>query len=629
MKKIFFILLALHTVFAAAQENIILLIGNDSLMKNTDAVIRNYESVFIQTDLNNATHKVSETVTVLNEQGKYHGTVVISLDKFTELKSFSGTITDIFGKTIRKIAGKDLTTTAYSPYLASDDKYSHYEYQPVGYPYTVHYEYELKIKNGIPYYPRFLPVTSYRTSLEKAKYTLQVPSGTEIRFKAERIPRPEPLVTGTAGNKTYEWTVSDIPAIQREPYAPELLSLIPVLRVAPNDFCMEGQCGNMSDWNNLGKWISKLMTDREEISPQLKEKLISLTANASSDKEKVKIVFEYLQSSTRYVAILLGIGGFRPMSASDVEKTGFGDCKALSNYMKSMLAAVGIPSRYIVISTERKNVYPDFASLGQMNHAILAVPMESDTLWLECTNQLLPFNYPHTNIAGHQCLLVTDDGGEIRRVKKDSGSDNGNERTIRLEIDPAGNAKGNVSSLHRKKSYERILMNFVHNMSREEQINELTKNLHVPKATITDLQILQNNTENPDVRLNYRVVLDKFANRSGNRLFIPFSVLRPSLTAISSSKRTQDIVIAGLMQTEVLNVAIPENYVSESIPKSVTISSRFGEYSIDTKWDNNTLSIEQKISLKAGRYPADRIEEFRDFLKDIEKESGRRAVFRQ
>jgi hypothetical protein len=629
MKRIFAILPVLFAISAAAQENAIMSLGNDSLMKHTDAVIRNYESVFIQNDLNNATHKISKTVTVLNEQGKYHGIVAIPLDKFTELKSFSGMVTDIAGKTIKKMARKDLTVNAYSPYLASDDKYAYYEYRPAGYPYTVHYEYELKIKNGISYYPGFYPVASYRTSLEKAKYTLQTPSSTEIRFKTEKMSQEQPLVTETATSKTYEWVFSDIPAIQREPYAPELISLIPVLRVAPNDFCMEGQCGNMSDWNNLGKWITELMAGRDELSPRLKEKLISMTADASSEKEKVKILFEYLQSTTRYVAILLGIGGFQPMSASDVEKTGFGDCKALTNYLKCMLTAVGIPSVYTVISTDRKDLYPDFASLGQMNHVILAVPMPADTLWLECTNQLLPFNYPHTNIAGHQCLLVTDEGGKICRVKEDTASNDNMQRTILLEIDAAGNAKGAVSSLHRKKSYEKILLSFVHNMSREEQINELAKSLRAPKATVTDLHILQNNTENPDIRIDYKVLLEKFANKSGNRLFLPFSVLRPSFAAINPGKRTQDIVVNGMMQTEVLHVTIPDGYTPESIPKSVSINSRFGDYFIHTGCEGNVLHIEQKIHLKSGHYPANSIEEFRNFFKDIEKECGKRAVFKQ
>ena len=123
---------------------------SDSLKKNADAVVRHFESVFVQTDVNNATHKVIEIVTVLKEDGKEHGNTVIRLDKFRDLKKFSGKVTDASGKVIKKIGKKDLTTTAYSSEMASDSKYSYYEYQPTKYPYTVRYEYEVKIKNGIP-----------------------------------------------------------------------------------------------------------------------------------------------------------------------------------------------------------------------------------------------------------------------------------------------------------------------------------------------------------------------------------------------------------------------------------------------------------------------------------------------
>ena len=121
---------------------------SDPLMINADAVVRDFESVFVQTDMNNAIYKVTKIITVLKEDGKEHGNIVISLDKFRDLKSFSGKITDNSGKVIKKISKKDLITSAYSSHIATDDKYSYYEYQPSRYPYTVQYEYEIKIKNA-------------------------------------------------------------------------------------------------------------------------------------------------------------------------------------------------------------------------------------------------------------------------------------------------------------------------------------------------------------------------------------------------------------------------------------------------------------------------------------------------
>ena len=601
----------------------------DSLQKNADAVVRYSETVFVQTDMNNATHKVTEIITVLNEDGKAFGHVVVSLDKFRDLKSFSGKVTDASGKVIKKVSKKDLTTTAYSPHIASDDKYSYYEYQPSKYPYTVHYEYEVKIKNGISYYPVFAPIRNYNLSVEQAKYRIQLPSGMELRYKAERMPNDKPEESKVGENTVYEWSATHIPAIEREPYSPDFKDMVPIVQMAPNDFCMEGQCGNMSDWDNLGKWLGKLMTGRDVISPQLKEKMLVLTANAANEKEKIERVFKYLQSATRYVSIQLGIGGYQTMSAADVEKNGYGDCKALSNYMQSLLAAIGINSIYTVISTDNADLYPDFASLGQMNHAILAVPLASDTLWLECTSQVLPFNYAHTNIAGHQCLLITPEGGRICMVKKQPDIDDDKSKSVTVQIDESGNGKAHVKADYQLSAYEGM-MGFVHQMSREEQINSLARGLQVAKAQINNLQIQPNDCENPDLRLDYDAYIEKFANKSGNRLFIPFSLLQPAFTSVNSTKRKQDIMIqGGIQRIDTLLMTIPAGYIPEAIPRPAALNSMFGDYSMDIQWKENTLQIIQYIFIRKGRYPASAIEEFKSFFKNMETEWNRRAVFKQ
>ncbi len=170
--------------------------------------------------------------------------------------------------------------------------------------------------------------------------------------------------------------------------------------------------------------------------------------------KKIAAIYQYLASTTRYVSIQLGIGGLQPIAAADVNRTGFGDCKGLSNYMRAMLTELGIPSVYTVISTTNRRLLADFASANQNNHVILQVPLSNDTLWLECTNPTLPLGYVHHSIAGHDALLVGPNGGTLCQLPTYADSLNTQVNNTLVTLQPDGNAKVEVKQTSRLFQYE-------------------------------------------------------------------------------------------------------------------------------------------------------------------------------
>ena len=158
-----------------------------NLLEDANAIIRFEETLFTQTNQNNATEKVTKVITILNDKGKGFANIVIHQDKFHELKSFSGEIYHATGKLFKKIGKSDLTTTAYSSDLASDDYYGYYTPSTPSYPYTVKYEYEVKWKNGVVNYPSFVPVPSFSCAVEKSKLILHIPQNISVRIKMNNI----------------------------------------------------------------------------------------------------------------------------------------------------------------------------------------------------------------------------------------------------------------------------------------------------------------------------------------------------------------------------------------------------------------------------------------------------------
>jgi hypothetical protein len=82
--------------------------------------------------------------------------------------------------------------------------------------------------------------------------------------------------------------------------------------------------------------------------------------------------------------------------------------------MKAALKAVGIKSYIGIINAEYNDepVDPDFPA-NNFNHAILCVPGQKDSVWLECTSSTTDFNELGSFTENRYALLITDNGGAL------------------------------------------------------------------------------------------------------------------------------------------------------------------------------------------------------------------------
>ncbi|NJL74106.1 MAG: transglutaminase domain-containing protein [Saprospiraceae bacterium] len=167
----------------------------------------------------------------------------------------------------------------------------------------------------------------------------------------------------------------------------------------------------------------------------------SLTAQASSEEEKVAILYRYMQQNMRYVSVKLGIGGWQTFDATYVEQNKYGDCKALSNFMKAMLKVIDIPAYTVLVYAGESRlpyeVEEDF-SFPRFNHVILHIPKLN--YWLECTNPINPPNYLGSFTSDRNVLLVTEEGGKLIRTPRISNDLNRKISATEIHLETTGAA---------------------------------------------------------------------------------------------------------------------------------------------------------------------------------------------
>ena len=254
----------------------------------------------------------------------------------------------------------------------------------------------------------------------------------------------------------------------------------------------------------------------------------------------------------------------------------FGDCKALSNYLHAMLAACDIESFYTIIHTQNKHIPRDFATPAIANHAILGVPCQRDTLWLECTNTDVPFGYVHQSIAGHDAVICHDGKAEVVTLPAYADSLNTECQRIDVRLDEAGNASLSLSSVSRARQYEwtRPILD----LARDKQADFLRRSFQLPLAQVDSLrceEVLDKPL--PEMHIRASITALRYANKTGSRLFVPVAPLRSGPGRFTAERRHDLWIDKGYCDTDSLTLHLPEGYVVEALPKSVTIENRFGK----------------------------------------------------
>ncbi|MBR0042140.1 MAG: transglutaminase family protein, partial [Bacteroides sp.] len=306
--------------------------AQDKWSPNSYSIIKETTTEVFCTSPTEYTSIEKRIISVTNERGKDAINFVVTCDKFREMKSFSGTIVDNQGNIIKKIKKNDLKKTEYSNEMASDDYYYYYDYIPIKYPITITYEWEMKIKKGYLSFPTFAPQQDYNQTVERAYYKLTTPKEITPLIHLANIPEGNISKKENQENNTIEIELLNLQPVIEETYAPPIKERIPHAFIIPAKFHFDGSNGKQSSWTELGKWQYELLEGRDILPPALLEEVLKITADCTTPLEKVKAIYDFLGRTTRYVSIQLGIGGLQPASATDVYRTGFGDCKALTNY---------------------------------------------------------------------------------------------------------------------------------------------------------------------------------------------------------------------------------------------------------------------------------------------------------
>lgn len=614
--------------FYAQNQNYAVATIPAALTENANAVIREKVLTIEISSIKSMTISTKRVVTVLNEKGLEDLNAAEYYSNSSKIKSMEATILNKDGQEIKKIKRRDFKESSVSEgAIITDNKLVYLDYTPVIYPFTLVYESVVETSNTA-FIPKWYAVESAYVSVEFTKLSIDYISNLGFKYKEFNFDASSAIQkVETATNLTY--TATNIPAYKYEAYSPAFQNFAPYVMFGLTSFNLEGVEGVASDWKNFGSWMyESLLKSTEEIPQPTKDKILQLIGTEKDPLKITKIIYQYVQDKTRYVSIQLGIGGWKPMLAKDVDRLGYGDCKALTNYTRSLLKVAGVPSYYTVIygDTDIRNLQQDFVSM-QGNHVILGVPTDKEMLWLECTSQTTPFGFQGDFTDNRYALVIKPEGGEIIKTHEFKTEENTQLSNGNFTIDATGNFSGSVVIKSKGTQYDNKFGNEL--KSQDDRI-KFYKNYfwYINNLNLKDISFANNKNE-VEFQESLAFQASGYANVVSGQMMFAINAFNQS-NNVPQRYRTRKNpfeIERGFYDYDEITINLPSEFTLEAKPDNFELKDKFGYYKIElVSLNDNQLLYKRTYQLNPGLYSENEYESFRKFKETIAKMDNAKII---
>ena len=415
--------------------------------------------------------------------------------------------------------------------------------------------------------------------------------------------------------RTYE--LKNIPSLKSEKSMPDFNEIVPKLKYCSATFNTRTF---LTDWSDISNWYRNLISEKFEPDETVSDLAKNLTRGLQTDKEKIKVLYDYVRNNTRYVAKNIGMGSIVPASPQDVYSKKYGDCKGFSALLICMLSEIGIEAYPVLLNTQTDYLDENYVALSQFNHMIVVALNRGVKYWMDATARYCPFdNLPYGDLD-KKVLVIKDESEFMETPPLDSKQ---NVTDFNLTVFPAKNndvfIKGKIiltgqpaliyrSVLLNKNEYDQnkwLIEHIKYYFQGSDDIYCELKNLEIVKDP------LEINFENK--------VSDIFSNVNSIMIFKPLNIRTKNIEPLSTGRQFPYLNIYPEIINEKINIIVPSNYFVEDLPETKTFQSDFGVYSIFYKQWGDTLKIERNLSKTLKRIPTYQIEEYNKFSSLVEE----------
>ena len=458
--------------------------------------------------------------------------------------------------------------------------------------------------------------------IEKKTVSFTIPKWLDIELKELNFDgfSIEKKISEDGGNKVYTYTISNTEAQRSEDFMLGPSYFEPHILILPKAHHKKSEEVTLfKETGDLYSWYKSLVDQMEDNPEVFKEKVEELTKDATTDEEKIKSIYYWVQDNIRYIAFEDGIAGFKPDESNNVYEKKYGDCKGMANLLKQMLVLAGFDARLTWIGTSRIAYDYSTPNLSVDNHMICTLNHNGKRYFLDGTQKFNAFGEYAGRIQGRQVLI--EDGKEFVLDYVPEETSEANKEYFVLNYKIENDAL--VGDAHKKFNGEsRAQFLYRYNSLKTDKKEEALKkylNENDKNVSISEIKTSELTNREGEVQIDYNLNINNRVTDYDGEYYVDIDYFK-EYSRLEFEERENDYYMGHKTNyISQINLQIPEGYKVSYKPEDIEYNTENVGVNISYQVEGSTLTCIKTFNFKTGLVPKSEFEEWQKFNKTLVK----------
>jgi hypothetical protein len=420
-----------------------------------------------------------------------------------------------------------------------------------------------------------------------------------------------------------------LPALKEEPFVDNIENYRISIQheLEKTQFYQEPVRDYSTSWAGVAKTIyldkdfGKELKERDYIA----QDLAKILENVNSKNERLDVIFKFVQNKMNWNHKK---GYYTDKGVKKAYIDGTGNVAEINFILIAMLNYAGIPTSPVLLSTLDNGV-PMFPNRTIFNYIIASANIDGKQILLDATNKYATNNIlPLQTLNWRGRLLREDGSSEEIKLKPEFLSKEAT--NLLVTIGEKGLLSGRCKVF--RTDYEALVFREKYAGMNQQNYLEKVEN-DFPGIQISDYNIENSKEASKPVIENFNFTIDNQCEIIGDKIYInPQLFLTETKNPFVQEKRDYPIYFGYPTQYKYnVNIAIPEGYVVETLPKPVTLSTgeNVGLFTFNILSTNNAIQIVINKEIKSVIVFPDFYDTIKLFYKEMNDKLNEKIVLKK